>query len=205
MAVITLPHNPVRWRDARFGLLRDDAALEFTNGASQITSYPKALWSIGFDLPPLDGLDKRAWGAALAELAELGNVFMAGPPDYDGPGTGYAGPAPLVSGANQLGVTLNVDGLTASAPVLSRGDFFHVVANGFQELKMATADVTADGAGAATIPFKPALRNPPADNATVEIFAPKTAFGLTTPEARWTSDLNRMRAMSLDAVERFAP
>lgn len=207
MAVITLPQDPIRWRASSFGLLRADAVSEKLTGARQVTQYPKALWVGRIAMPPLND-DENArgqWRAALAQLSKLGNTFEMVPPDAPaGPATGYAGPAPVVAGADQLGLTLDVDGLTPSAAILKAGDYFHIVAAGVKELKIVTGDVTADGAGDATIAFEPALRNAPADDSTVEISAPKTAFALATPQAQWENALANFSEFAFDFVEAFS-
>lgn len=207
MAVITLPETPIRWREATFRLLRADAVQEYASGATRVTAYSKAIWAGTWTLPPLFEGNAGAWRAALAQLSSFANTFEAGPPGYAGPSgpNPYAGPAPLVNGAAQLGLQLVCDGMTAGVTVLRPGDYFHVVANGQKELKIVTETVTTNGSGQATIRFEPALRNAPADNATVEIFNPVTAFRLVRPELVVGIDLNRAEAVDLDATEAFAP
>jgi len=157
-------------------------------------------------LPPLfdDDEARRLWRSRLTQLCELGNVFEMSPPDaQSGPSTGYAGPAPVVAGADQLGASLDVDGLTPSAAILREGEYFHIVAGGVKELKMLTADVTADGDGEATMQFKPVLRNAPADDSVVEISAPRCTFAMTTPRARWQNAIDGYSEFTLEFEEAF--
>lgn len=81
---------------------------------------------------------------------------------------------PLVDGAAQTGNTLNIDGATASqTPWARAGD---IVAYG-NSIHMVTADADSDGAGDVALPIWPAIRNSPANNAT--LYVDPTAADLT--------------------------
>ena len=205
MAIVTLPSSPIKWRDAEMRLLRADGVQEFVSGATQITAFPKAIWAMTLSLPPLDPAELAAWRAALAQLSSLGNTFLAGPPGYNGPSTGYSGPAPSVAGAGQLGRSLSLQGMTANASVLAAGDFFHVIANGVRELKVTTTPLVANGSGAGVVSFEPALRNAPNNLAAVQIAAPQAEFRLASPEFRYGMGVNKFAAIRLEAAEAFAP
>ena len=205
MALITLPEDPVKWRVSSWGLLRADAVQEFMNGARQVTAYQKAVWGGQIQLPALNDDDaaRLKWRAALMQLSRLSNTFELGAPDAQaGPSTGYAG-ALNVAGADQLGLTLAFAGATPSASILNAGDYFHVVAAGVKELKMATANVAADGSGEGVIAFEPALRNSPADSGAIVIAAPRCAFALTTPQVTWQNALGGFSEFTIDFVEAF--
>lgn len=205
MSIITLPSAPLKWRSADFRLLRADGVQEFVSGATQVTAFPKAIWALTLNLPPLIAAELAAWRAALAQLSALGNTFLGSPPDYSGPSTGYAGPAPTVQGAGQLGRTLNVQGMTANASVLAAGDFFHVIANGVRELKVMTAPLIANGSGVGVANFEPALRNAPNGASALEILTPAAEFRLTSSQFEYGVDLDRFGEVRIDAVEAFAP
>lgn len=206
MALVVLPEDPIRWRGGEWTLRRADSVQKFITGARQVTSYSEANWAGTIELPALDGPAAGLWKAALMKLSSLGNTFEATPPDYqDGPSTGYAGAAPRVDGAGQLGLALRVDGLPADAEILAPGDYFHVTAEGVKELKMITEPVVSDSVGDATLMFQPALRNAPLNNATVEIFKPKTAFALVNPRAAWGLQLGGFHTVTLDVEEAFGP
>ena len=103
---------------------------------------------------------------------------------------GPLGGAPLVTGAGQTGSLLATDGWTAAAASrLKKGDVFTIAGvfavnpqsrtstNQLQQF-VATADVSSDGTGAATIPIAPAITptgafqnvtNSPADNAAITV------------------------------------
>lgn len=169
---------------ASFHLETNDAELTNTAGASQITTYPDRRWAARLQFAPKSGTDLLAWQLALAQLAVKSNVFAMGPPNYTGPSTGYAGAAPLVAGAAQTGMTLDVDGMTPSAAILLVGDFVSfesVGASGVtnRQLVQVTSNVTANISGEATLALALPIRTSPADNATVEIFSPTTFFAMT--------------------------
>lgn len=79
---------------------------------------------------------------------------------------------PLVNGAGQLGSSLPVDGLTPGVAVPS-GKWLSVIIGGRRYAYFTTAEATASGGGAATLPIYPMIRRSPADNAVVELAAPK--------------------------------
>lgn len=201
--IIQLPNQD--FSNAGFSLVRSDEVIEYASGAEQVTSFGKAIWSLRLTLPPLTREQLRQWRAALAQLSALDNRFEAGPPEYTGPSTGYAGPAPTVNGAGQLGNALAVAGLPASTTILRAGDYFSVDAANEKELKIITADVVSNASGQASIQFEPALRNAPASGSVVEIFSPKARFRLVSSSATWSVESFLDGAVSIEAVESFAP
>lgn len=79
--------------------------------------------------------------------------------------------AGVVDGAGQTGSALKVRGLyRGSGP--ARGDFFSIVHGDRHHVFMATAQVIADAAGAATIPIWPMLRFITVDGSRVALDAP---------------------------------
>jgi hypothetical protein len=83
---------------------------------------------------------------------------------------GSGGGTPLVNGASQSGTSLVTDGWTASAAVrMKAGDCFTVA--GLDVLFRATADISSDGSGNATITIEPPIvaGSSPANNAALTI------------------------------------
>lgn len=75
---------------------------------------------------------------------------------------------PLVNGAAQTGASLVTNGWTASSAILKKGDVFTVagvfrvhpetkISTGVLQQFVVTADTSADGVGAATIPISPSI------------------------------------------------
>jgi hypothetical protein len=198
MALITLPTIGAASVHPR--LIRGDVPLEKMGGSVVVVAPPYAVWTLSIPLGTLKLADARAWFAALAQLSKLSNTCKVMPPGYPGPGTGYAGPAPLVLGAGQLGTSLNADGVTPNAAIALAGDFMEV--NG--EFKILTANATANGAGQVTFVFESALRAAPADNAAIDIATPKITCRLAQPVAEWEYRRTSLRHdITLDLIESF--
>jgi len=119
-------------------------------------------------MPPMPKATADKWFSKLMQGARSTVVF-----DWPLPDAGVGNPGtPLVKGAGQTGVLLVIDGFTAGYQIKD-GQFFSLIQGGRRYLHMATADVTASGAGQATVSFLPMLRVSPSDNAVVEFAAPK--------------------------------
>ena len=95
---------------------------------------------------------------------------------------GAFGGTPLVAGASQTGLTLDIDGCSNTITGwIKAGDIFSV--NG--EMKIATADANTNGSGETTLTFAPRLRSSPADDAAIETTAPTGVFMLANPTQTW--------------------
>jgi hypothetical protein len=140
-----------------------------------------ARWAATYSLPAMTRDKAAAWKAFFDLLEGSANTFNAFDPDCKTPrgaGTG----TPLVNGGSQTGSALTIDGCTHGIVFLKAGDYFSV--NG--ELKRMTSDATADGSGNATLNFKPALRNSPADNAAITVQKPTCTMILADDmQAMW--------------------
>jgi hypothetical protein len=79
---------------------------------------------------------------------------------------------PKVNGANQLGSSLITDGWQAQTAIRKGWMFNILFADALQSLHLVTAEVVANGSGAATIGFWPPMRDIPADNASLEFAEP---------------------------------
>lgn len=182
MALITVPDFLADSMDAaQFGLTRQDVQLRsaFT-GQRQVLDFPAfTMWRATFTVPLLYGAEAGRMRSFLTKMRGRVNTCNMPVPGYDSPTTGYAGAAGLVNGGGQTGYALETDGWTAGAAIFAEGDYFTV--NG--ELKMVTADVTANGSGQATITFEPALRVSPANNAPLTIVSPYAVMCLVDPNA----------------------
>jgi hypothetical protein len=97
----------------------------------------------------------------------------------------YIGDRPeraLVNGAGQTGISLNVNGLAPDLLHLRAGHLVTVTLPGGDEQLLAlTADVVADGAGAATLQLATPMRASPANGAAVELSRPWALMRATNP------------------------
>jgi hypothetical protein len=211
MSVITLPASASSTAQVSvFELVRSQEVLSTISGIAQVTSYPDRRWMARLTLKPQKGDALRAWSLALDQLSDLANVFALGPMQYTGPSTGYAGSNPLVVGDDQLGLSLDVDGLPNSTAILLAGDFvsFDTTSTGGstnRQLMKVVSNVTSNGSGEATMTFTTPIRQAPANNATVNVLTPTAFFMLTEARSRIEMQLLRMARFEIDAVERIFP
>lgn len=96
--------------------------------------------------------------------------------------------APLVNGAGQVGYSLNVDGLTPGY-AFGEGYWFSIEAAGQHYLHNVAAAGMADGTGAATIEFAPALRVIPENNAVIHLAQPMMEGLVVGDEFAWSYSL----------------
>jgi len=195
----TLPVPSDTFNNAVWTRQRDDRQLPFLSGRRQTIRNQTDDWMVQISLPPMmDNAVARAWWLFVLQASDLANDFLLSPPDHKDPGTGYAGPGPLVKGAGQLGSVLVCDGVTANSAVISAGHYLSIN----NELNMATADATSDGAGTVSFNLLRNLRTAPANNAAIDIFNPKGLFQFSESKATLTLDLMLLRGMSFTAIEK---
>lgn len=107
--------------------------------------------------------------------------------------------APVANGAS-TGSVLAVKGLTPGA-VIRKGKFLSIILSGQRFVYMVTGEVTANGAGQASLPIWPMLRRPTADGAVVELAAPKIE-GFIEPGQDWSITSLKAVGMSFALKER---
>lgn len=184
MTAIDMPTTP-GFTTCRFGLETNTQTFEspLTKTVQRVL-LGGARWNATYSLPAMNRTQAAPWKAFFLRLEGGANTFNAFDPDGKTP-RGIATGTPLVNGGSQTGSSLITDGWTAGIVALKAGDYFSV--NG--ELKMVTSDVLANGSGQATIPFKPALRNSPADNAPITVQKPACTMILADDmQAIWECD-----------------
>jgi hypothetical protein len=114
---------------------------------------------------------------------------------------GAFGGTPLVDGADQTGVTLDIDGCSISiTDWMKEGDWFGVNS----ELKIATADANSDGAGDATLTFAPRLRSAPADDAAITTASATGVFMLADNGVSWNNKPGGFHDLTIQAFEDIA-
>ena len=156
MANVPLPANFAFTSITKFALQRATNIIRSRyTGADQVISYPFAVWYLEGSLVEYDGANAGYIRSFLAQLEGAKNTFRLPVPGYTTPSTGYALNTALVSVAmasRASSVTVNT--LTPNVPILAEGDYFMLN----DELKIATASVSSNGSGVATIAFKPPAR-----------------------------------------------
>lgn len=106
----------------------------------------------------------------IAQRGQFGSFQIVLPSPYDTPQGSWAGAAPRIDGAGQVGSTINLKNFTPSqSGVIKAGDFFKALDS---KVYMALADANSDGAGkVANLPIEPKLIVSPADNEAVSYTA----------------------------------
>ena len=200
MPTLTLPSFPA-FRSSRFGLRANSQSFESPlTRTVQTLELTGARWFATYELPPMKRDRSAIWMAWLTSLQGRAGRFYGYDPDCRRPrGTGAG--TPLVNGASQSGLSLITDGWSVSQFVLRAGDYFTV--NG--ELKMVTADASANGAGQATIAFTPSLRASPADNAALTLNdASCTMMLIDDEQAAWDADMVSVFGLRFSGIEVFS-
>lgn len=189
-------------------LFNTQVSVSDLSGHVQTVELPGARWSMSLRMPDLLRADEAAFLEAF--LARLrGQAVRAVMPVFgrSSPRGTWAG-APAVNNevgsptTLQTGSSLQVNGFTSGA-TFKRGDYFNVGAGG--ELKMVTADGSADGSGLATISFQPPLRSSPAHGTLLVSSSPKVPLMiLTDPHPRWRLRPGDSSEFAMDFIEVFA-
>jgi hypothetical protein len=154
------------------------------DGTTQTLEMPGAVWELSVRWESLPESDWRVLGAFLANLRGRQGRFTFSPAIFAprrGTGTG----TPVITAANDTGIDLNTSGWTASAPnVFLAGDWFSFTdAGGRTRLHMATADVSANAGGAATVLITPPVRLAASAGAAIQVAAPIGVFMLADDAA----------------------
>lgn len=107
---------------------------------------------------------------------------------------------PLVKGAGQAGSTLAIDGLPPLTAI-PKGKFLTVIIGGQRYAYLVRASTVANGSGEASLPIWPMLRKSPADNAVIELAAPKIEGYVPTGQ-EWSISSLKSVGLSFTVTER---
>lgn len=166
------------------------------NGAVQTLALPGDIWAGTLTFSNKIGSEARLLQAFLTSLRGQAGRFYLSPPAYTR--AGVATGTPLVKGANQTGLSVNIDGCaTLVTGWLLAGDYFQIGS----ELKMLTSDANTNSNGETTLNFVPPIRVSPGDNSSVIVLNPVAIMMLTNgKQARWQAQPTPIYALSI-AVE----
>lgn len=205
MPILSMPGTP-RFQSGLFRVVtKTRTFMSSEDGSSQTKIKPGAQWLLEAALPPMTRAEAAPWTAFLAELDGPAGRFYAGDPFALAPLGGATG-TPLVNGASQTGTSLITDGWTVSTTgILLKGDYLAMdLPLGGRSLHQLTANADSDGAGAATLPIRPAVRESPADNAAVIVSSPTCVMRLLDDEqAGWSIDAGGFYTIAFAAIESF--
>ncbi len=179
MTVVALPSAP-SFRAGGFRIISNAARF-----VSPLTRVGQSVartgdhWGCEMQLPPLTKAQAATWAGFLASLSGQRQAAYVGPPfsnDLGAVGT------PLVNGVGVVGTTLPIDGLPAGK-VIPAGAWLCYDTSTFRMLHVTTAEATANGGGAVSLPVMPAVRKSPADNAPVNFTSPTCEMVLEDADA----------------------
>lgn len=148
------------------------------SGATQTIMRPGAIWLATMQLPAMNAEQAREWAGALADAATGDVRALVAPPIL--PCVQGIG-APVVSGANQEGQTLNTSGWTAGA-VVPGGSFFSLTIDGVRHLHIVPYAFTVPSGGNVALQIRPGLRKSPANGAALNFTAPRCEMQLDADE-----------------------
>lgn len=155
----------------------------FTGRTRLLRLGPSARWTCDVEIAPtIDTASVNSRRNALAALAltDITSYVTAAEQAQ------AVSPVPAtcqVDGAGQLGFSLNLKGLAASATNLVAGQMISVdLGDGDEQLLLLTLNnLVGNGSGLGTATFCTPLRRAPADNATVRLHWPRAVMRLTDP------------------------
>lgn len=166
----------------------------------QVYAHQGGHWKGRVEVPPMRRADAEAWIAFLLALNGQEGTFLMGDPVNTTP-QGTWGGTPLVHGASQTGLTLNVDGFTPYATGKA-GDWMQLSSGSTSRLHKVTQDFTTDSGGEANVCIWPRLREAPSDNGAIVTTAAKGQWRLAQPGVAWALEPAAMYAgFSFDVME----
>lgn len=212
MSTITFPTLTEGPTDVEWGLKANTQVfVSELSGQVQTRELPGARWTLSFRLPHRLAEDARLLEVFLAQLRGQANRARFTLSEILGARatvTGTWAGSPTVNNDSaspselQTGSSLICKGFTAGATV-KKGDLFNIGSAG--ELKMVTADGTADGSGNLTLSFEPPIRSSPAHATALVSSGQVLPYALATdPHARWQYQPGVFADFALDFVESFA-
>lgn len=172
------------------------------NGSTQVLELTGSRWLASFVWEGLSLADAAPLQAFLMQLRGQANYCTLAPYERPVPQGTIALSGVTVSGAvAQMASTLSLANCGAGKTV-KKGDFFAVAG----ELKMATADATANGSGVISgLTFEPPVRAAAgwSNGAGVTTNGPTATFMSTTSEAAWETRAPLFTDIAFDLVEVF--
>ena len=166
------------------------------SGAIQTLDRGGERWIISLQYRNLKDADRAVMLAFLAKLNGQQHRFTLH--NHAENNRGAFGGTPLVAGASQTGISLNIDGCSFSVTNWIRaGDFFSVDG----KLKICTADANSNGSGLLTVSFAPRILTAPADNAPLTTSNGTGVFLLSDNGAKWSNRPFGFSDLSIVALE----
>ncbi len=210
MAILSLPSSP-GFASSEFRLLSNTRSFTSAeDGSTETEEKSGSHWLWEAMLPVMAEANGRIWTAFFVSLDGTAGRFYAGDPAGATSRGSASDPTgtPIVKGASQTGKSLITDGWGLNETnVLLKGDYiaFDLPSTG-RSLHQVTADASSDGVGTgeATLTIHPALRESPANNATIIVDDTTCVMMLLDDnQARWSVDTAGFYHIAFTAIEAF--
>ncbi len=138
-------------------------------------------YAIDVTMPAMTYADAQKWADIDSEDQTVTMRIVQPGINVGAPGT------PLVKGGSQSGSVLELDGLHPNY-ILQKNQWLSVTISGRLYAYRVASTTVVDAAGEADVPLRTMLRVSPADNAVVEIAAPRIEGFATVADGAWTTD-----------------
>lgn len=208
MPTLIMPTTP-KFKAVTFGLTPNTQVFTSPlNIVTQTLELPGALWFVTYTLPLMTFDTAAPWQSFLIELMGPSGRFFGFDHMRRTPrGIFDSGSdTPLVDAALQTGTSLTTDGWRNNGTgLLLPGDYFEVPAAAQRELHMIVSSVDSDGAGLATLNFRPPLRSSPDNNAVIVLTDPVVEMMLVNDgQSVWNEgDKEFILDLSFSGIEVF--
>lgn len=165
---------------------------------SQAQKFAGQSWAVEATLPFMERATAEPWIAFLLSLNGPHGNFLLGDPTGKTP-RGQATGTPVVNGSGQTGQVLNSSGWAVSITgILKAGDYIQIGTRLYKVL----ADANSDGSGLATLDIWPAIRESPANGATIITTNTKGVFRLANNTySLWDVAEEKIYSVAFSAVE----
>lgn len=168
----------------------------------QAFKWPGQRWSASVDIPPTRNRAIASdWMSFFARLEGRYGNFLMGDPSAKAP-RGVATGTPIVSGASQIGNTLNTSGWSNNITgILLKGDFIQIGTGANSRLHMIVEDANSNGSGQAALVIQPALRGSPANGTPINVSNPVGVFRMAQDAFSYSVAPGKIWRFSFEAVE----
>lgn len=169
-------------------------------GKRQSVKRAYDLWRFKGGIMSMDAEDAGPLKSFLMQLEGQLNWFRLPVPGSKYPISKYVGPEGKSTVNLQVGKSIATSGWTPGQTIVKVGDHFNIG----EELKVASANVAANGSGVATISFDPPIRKPVALNTQIKVREPTVLLSADVDDvASWKITPPLRHAFKLEATEHF--